>query len=560
VGGCGGGLLRGGQCGGRRLAMVNNNITFDLHSLVNNPAFNFLNSLDKDDIDEDQNIFSSDFNDSPYTSSTFETSYHDPTSLINQIQNSNCISVMSRNIQSLSSKYGVFRDLILELGSASCCPDIICLQEVWTVAGADLFPLPGYQPLISKTRSTGQGGGGGLYIRTGLPFKLCRAKSVFIDKLYESIFIDITLASSKKLTIGSIYRPNTRYSTLTPSEQLTQFNDLLLNTLSQIEPTANTLIVGDINLDALKYGTNDNVTSYIDSLFTSGFLQTITLPTRCTSHSATLIDHAITNMPQTTFTNLILTQQISDHFPIFVLTNVTKIKKKKSLHTFTDFSANNIANFKANLANVNWDQATTSECPDIAYNSFHETFTNLHNFHFQPKTVKFNINFHKYERWMTQGLLTSRITKNKLSAAYSKNPSPFNHQKFTAYRNLYNNLIRQAKKCHFSNALSKNSKNLKKTWSLLNDALNKSKSHSPIHSLISNQTLITDPTQIANAFNSFFTTIAETTASQIPPVTDPEPPPPHPPPHAHLPSPHHLSPKRKYLLALSHWKINGHLT
>jgi hypothetical protein len=84
-------------------------------------------------------------------------------------------------------------------------------------------------------------------------------------------------------------------------------------------------------------------------------------------------------MPQTTFTNLILTQQISDHFPIFVLTNVTKIKKKKTLHTFTDFSANNIANFKANLANVNWDQATTSECPDIAYNSFHETFTNLHN-------------------------------------------------------------------------------------------------------------------------------------------------------------------------------------
>ena len=159
MGGCGGGLLRGGQCGGRRLAMVNNNITFDLHSLVNNPAFNFLNSLDKDDIDEDQNIFSSDFNDSPYTSSTFETSYHDTTSLINKIQNSNCISVMSLNIQSLSSKYGVFRDLILELGSASCCPDIICLQEVWTVAGADLFPLPGYQPLIFKTRSTGQGGG-----------------------------------------------------------------------------------------------------------------------------------------------------------------------------------------------------------------------------------------------------------------------------------------------------------------------------------------------------------------------------------------------------------------
>jgi len=67
---------------------------------------------------------------------------------------------MSLNIQSLSAKYSVFRDLILELGASSCLPDVICLQEVWTVVDADLFPLPGYQPLIFKTRATGQGGGG----------------------------------------------------------------------------------------------------------------------------------------------------------------------------------------------------------------------------------------------------------------------------------------------------------------------------------------------------------------------------------------------------------------
>ena len=66
---------------------------------------------------------------------------------------------MSLNIQSLSAKYSVFRDLILELGASSCLPDVICLQEVWTVVDADLFPLPGYQPLIFKTRATGQGGG-----------------------------------------------------------------------------------------------------------------------------------------------------------------------------------------------------------------------------------------------------------------------------------------------------------------------------------------------------------------------------------------------------------------
>jgi len=229
--------------------MANHNTPFDLHSLVNNPSFNFINSLQNDDNLNDSTL-SSDFDDSPYTHSIFDTSYHDTPSLINKIQNSACISVMSLNIQSLSAKYSVFRDLILELGASSCLPDVICLQEVWTVVDADLFPLPGYQPLIFKTRATGQGGGVGIFIRTGLPFKICRAKSIFIDKLYESLFVDLTLSSGKKLTIGSIYRPNTKYSTLTSSEQFTQFNDLLLNTLSQIEPTAQTLLVGDINLDA----------------------------------------------------------------------------------------------------------------------------------------------------------------------------------------------------------------------------------------------------------------------------------------------------------------------
>ena len=91
---------------------------------------------------------------------------------------------------------------------------------------------------------------------------------------------------------------------------------------------------GDTNLDALKYGSNDQVTTYLDSLFTSGFLQTITRPTRCTSHSATLIDHSITNVTQKSYTNLILTSKFSDHFPILIITESQHKRKVKNTHTF----------------------------------------------------------------------------------------------------------------------------------------------------------------------------------------------------------------------------------
>jgi len=110
---------------------------------------------------------------------------------------------------------------------------------------------------------------------------------------------------------------------------------------------------------------------------------------------------------------------------------------------------------------------------------------------------------------MTQGLLISKTTKNKLSSLASKIPTALNKENFVNYRNAYNNLIRAAKKLHFSRALLANTKNLRKTWGILNEALNKSKIHSPIHSLFSNNKLLSNPLDIANTFNSYFTTIAE---------------------------------------------------
>ncbi len=52
-------------------------------------------------------------------------------------------------------------------------------------------------------------------------------------------------------------------------------------------------ILGDLNLDLLKYNESNIVKNYVDMLFSFGFLQLILKPTRCTPNSATLIDHII---------------------------------------------------------------------------------------------------------------------------------------------------------------------------------------------------------------------------------------------------------------------------
>jgi len=491
---------------------VEDPLAFDLGSLVSNSDLDFISAITQD---EDDLL---DTSDTPYSQSTFSTVYTDPLSYTTlNFPNSN-LSIFSLNIQSLPSKFNEFCDLINLLLKNDCCPEIICLQEIWQITDPTPFHLPGFQPIIYRCRTTSSGGGVAIYIKNGLPFKLLPNLSIFIDKLFESLFLEITLLNGKKFTIASIYRPNSKYSNLSLHDQFTQFNDILLNTLASIDPSHSTFLMGDLNLDALKYGSNQQVTSYIDSLFTSGFIQTITKPTRCTNHSATLIDHAITNITQTTYTSHILTSKISDHFPFITFTEITSPRLKKKTHTFRNFSTDNINSFNQALLNMSWQNVTSSPCSDTAFNAFDETFTHLHDLHFSPKTVKFNINFHKLEPWMSKGLLISRKTKLKLASTLSKSPSHSNQSTYKNYRNIYNSLIRLAKKNHFSKALNANTRNLKKTWSIIKFALNVPKASSTINSLFHNNTLITDPLTIASTFNTYFTNVANEIASQIHPT------------------------------------------
>jgi hypothetical protein len=67
-----------------------------------------------------------------------------------------------------------------------------------------------------------------------------------------------------------------------------------------------------------------------------------------------------------------------------------------------------------------------------------------------------------------------------------------------------------------------NKNNLRKTWQILNDALNIPKNKQIISRLMVNNILIDKPTDIANKFNSFFTSIASEISSTINPCSDNE--------------------------------------
>ena len=115
----------------------------------------------------------------------------------------------------------------------------------------------------------------------------------------------------------------------------------------------------------------------------------------------------------------------------------------------------------------------TEPNPDTAYESFEDIFFPIYNSFFAPRQINFNKNIHKGEKWITKGLLISRLSKINLMKKSIVDPSPLNVLNFKNYRNLYNNLIRASKKLYFTQELAKNTKNLKKTWLIINEALMK---------------------------------------------------------------------------------------
>ena len=95
--------------------------------------------------------------------------------------------------------------------------------------------------------------------------------------------------SGKKLIVGVSYSPNT-------TADLDIFTNKLRAIIDQINMEHKPwVIMGHMNVDFLKYSTHVATDTYVDGIFSSGFIPRILKPTIITHTSPTLLDHIITN-------------------------------------------------------------------------------------------------------------------------------------------------------------------------------------------------------------------------------------------------------------------------
>jgi hypothetical protein len=132
--------------------------------------------------------------------------------------------------------------------------------------------------------------------------------------------------------------------------------------------------------------------------------------------------------------------------------------------------------------------------------------------------MRFNRNKHKINGFMTDELLLARNRKIELHKISLKNKTLEDTQNYIAQRNHYNTLLRKSKQKYYADNLNLNINNSKRTWQLLKEAANLNNQRSSIEKIEKNGITLTDPTEIANEFNDFFTSIGVKISETVKPT------------------------------------------
>jgi len=476
-------------------------------TLIFNPCD--LNNLDNGSqispLDPDTN-FLNDF----YTSINTTSQYHTVESFNKSCSTPCCntLSLFHLNVRSLPCHFDELNEYISSLHQHFT---VIALTETWLTENiAENYSIPGYNS-IHHCRKNRSGGGVSLYIRNDM-YHQERGDLEFVidDTGTKSISIEIIPSNpkEKKTILSCVYRP--------PNTDIIEFNERIKESINNINrERATCYIIGDFNINLLN-NTNQPTTDHINEMFSSGFYPLICRPTRITPYSATLIDNIYTNSGSNNIKVGILITDISDHFPIFLSSELNEPVRQADKISYRQGNTTNIRKFTQSLSEIVWSDVLNETDTEKAYNQFLETYGSLYEKCFPKKTTKISQHSRK-KPWLSSGLLKSIRRKNKLYTKYVKNPTPLNHSIYKKYRNKLNHLLKTTKKDYYHKKFNEATSNIKQTWSLINEVINRNKSNSAGPNKIQIGTKTTEnKDEICNEFNDFFINIGPTLESKIP--------------------------------------------
>ena len=461
--------------------MSDSNIANDLLENLGGADSNDLNSVLKTNNENDDFI------------DTYERSnYYEIASLGTLLpRNEQKFYTLSLNIESLKSKFNQLTLFLESMNEQKCQVDAIFLQETWLsekqceVDALQIYDIPGYH-LVPLGSRCGRKGGLIIYLRDCYSFKL---RNLYTTSTHwEGLFIDVTekhnIKLPNKITLSNIYRPP-RGNNSNPSIDnfLLPFSKIF-NVLSRENSTL--ITGGDFNINLLKVNEREKFQEYFDLFVSNGSLPQITMPTRFSKKTATLIDQIFCRFSKFSSSNSsgIIVSKISDHLPCFTGINYSNnIYVKPKYIKIQKKGPDAILNFqnevKSKISSTYFDNNLFAD-PNINYNKLESIISNARSKCFPIEEKKFNKYEHKISPWMTSGILKSIKFRDKLYVKWKKNdPSSNNYilleNSFKSFCSLLQKTIRLAKAQYYLTQFENFKSDIKKTWGQINEILSKKK-------------------------------------------------------------------------------------
>lgn len=443
-----------------------------------------------------------DLNDYYYSFNFNECNYYHASDTITNPYNidnlsSNNFSILHINSRSLLNKID---DLILLLGSFNFKFSIIAISETWLNSQTQpLARLDGYR-FEGNVRGNKRGGGVGLFIINSLNYTLNNddinnpcIESISVSLMNLNILSNLTHSKANPIRIIIIYRPpNTEFSNF-----LYDFEQILTGS------NRPTYIIGDFNIN-LDYDNKDKL-NFEQLFFSYNFSPLINLPTRVSSHSASLLDNILTNIVST-HTSGVVIHDLSDHYPIFSISKDSTFSVTGNIKTFSlqrNFSKLSIEKIKRDLRSISWQPVVTESDVDTSYEQFFRIFSFILDAHAPLKSI----NVSKYKKsWVNKDVIKLSKIKSRLFKRSVVQPSETSMIQYKNFRNFFTRYKRNKEKAFYNSLFADG--DIKHNWRAINEILNKTKPNISIPKLNYNNATLNDATSICNALNhSFIDTI-----------------------------------------------------
>ena len=417
-------------------------------------------------------------------------------------------SVIHLNIHSIERHIEEFR-IILQMLDFKF--DIICISESKILKNRNpltSIDIQGYQkPIGTPTES--KKGGVLIYVKDGINYKPRSDLNIYKPKELESQFVEIINENETNTIVGVIYRH--------PCMNPNIFNDEYLKVLTDKMEKENKTkyITGDFNLDLLKTSNHTPTYNFLEILMSQLILPSITIPTRINPINNTIIDNILTNNINPDLKSGNLTVGISDHLPSFIIVprkNKNHMPKKHNIYKL-DTKNMDKENFILDFLNIDWSKLENKEV-NIATATFFDDMNELIEKYTPRKKVTQKEFKQRFKPWITDDI-TSKIKDknkilNKISKSKNANEKAELRMEFNRRKNEITRLIRISKKDYYERYFTKHKENLGKVWKGIREIINiKAKCSDYPTCIIDNKETITDPVEIANRFNNFYSSVAD---------------------------------------------------